>query len=120
MMGMAHIQHLNGSTLPDKIISSLDLYCLPPHTTHCLQPLDVGCFGPLKIAWWFNRCDEILDETGEGMDMRHIVKVYFKARSKGFKPKAIKQAWQKSGLCPLDPNYFTPSDFAPSHCPSIV
>ena len=22
--------------------------CLPPHTTHLLQPLDVGCFQPLK------------------------------------------------------------------------
>jgi transposase len=24
------------------------LLCLPPHTTHLLQPLDVGCFQPLK------------------------------------------------------------------------
>ena len=28
------------------------LFCLPPHTTHRLQPLDVGCFGPLQIAWF--------------------------------------------------------------------
>ena len=25
--------------------------CLPPHTTHYLQPLDVGCFGPLSNAY---------------------------------------------------------------------
>lgn len=25
--------------------------CLPPHTTHYLQPLDVGCFGPLDKAY---------------------------------------------------------------------
>jgi len=24
---------------------------MPPHTSHCLQPLDVGCFGPLKLAY---------------------------------------------------------------------
>ena len=42
--------------------NNIILYCLPPHTTHQLQPLDVGCFGPIQIAW-FNRCDEILDET---------------------------------------------------------
>jgi hypothetical protein len=24
--------------------------CLPPHTTHALQPLDVGVFGPFKLA----------------------------------------------------------------------
>ena len=30
------------------------LYCLPPKTTHKLQPLDVGVFGPLQTAW--NKC----------------------------------------------------------------
>lgn len=25
--------------------------CLPPHTTHYLQPLDVGCFAPLDRAY---------------------------------------------------------------------
>ena len=25
--------------------------CMPPHSSHLLQPLDVGCFGPLKLAY---------------------------------------------------------------------
>ncbi|KAF4433111.1 hypothetical protein FACUT_8209 [Fusarium acutatum] len=25
--------------------------CVPPHSSHLLQPLDVGCFGPLKRAY---------------------------------------------------------------------
>ncbi|XP_044714673.1 DDE superfamily endonuclease domain-containing protein [Hirsutella rhossiliensis] len=25
--------------------------CMPPHSSHILQPLDVGCFGPLKQAY---------------------------------------------------------------------
>ena len=25
--------------------------CLPPHSTHLLQPLDVGLFGPLQHAY---------------------------------------------------------------------
>jgi hypothetical protein len=25
--------------------------CMPPHSSHLLQPLDVGCFGPLKKAY---------------------------------------------------------------------
>ncbi|KAF1930183.1 DDE-domain-containing protein, partial [Didymella exigua CBS 183.55] len=25
--------------------------CMPPHTSHILQPLDVGCFAPLKRAY---------------------------------------------------------------------
>ena len=31
--------------------SNVHLFCLPPHTTHLLQPLDVGVFGPVKNAW---------------------------------------------------------------------
>ena len=27
------------------------LFSLPPHTTHKLQPLDVGVFGPFACAW---------------------------------------------------------------------
>ena len=25
--------------------------CMPAHSSHILQPLDVGCFGPLKKAY---------------------------------------------------------------------
>ena len=25
--------------------------CMPPHSSHILQPLDVGCFAPLKKAY---------------------------------------------------------------------
>ncbi|KDR68191.1 hypothetical protein GALMADRAFT_32338, partial [Galerina marginata CBS 339.88] len=83
--------------------NNIILYCLPPHTTHRLQPLDVGCFGPLQTAW-FNRCDEILDETGEPMEMRDVVKEYFVARRKAFKSENILQAWKNSGLRPINPD----------------
>jgi hypothetical protein len=38
---MAHMASENGVTL----------YCLPPHTSSKLQPLDVGVYGPLKGKW---------------------------------------------------------------------
>ena len=33
------------------------VFALPPNTTHVSQPLDKGCFGPLKAAWK-NVCHE--------------------------------------------------------------
>ncbi len=29
----------------------IHILCLPPHTTHILQPLDVGVYGPIKTTW---------------------------------------------------------------------
>jgi hypothetical protein len=28
------------------------LFCLPSHSTHILQPLDIGVFGPPAISYW--------------------------------------------------------------------
>jgi len=54
------------------------LFCLPPHTTHHLQPLDVGVFGPLQNAWQKN-CNEFLAKTGKEVTLRDVVQVYMDA-----------------------------------------
>lgn len=43
-----HESHLSIELIDLAIARNVDLFCLPPHTTHILQPLDVGCFKPLK------------------------------------------------------------------------
>ena len=30
---------------------NIHLICLPAHTSHILQPMDVGVFGPMKATW---------------------------------------------------------------------
>ena len=37
---------------------NIHLFCLPPHSTHLLKPLDVSVFGPMKKAAW-NRPKQI-------------------------------------------------------------
>ncbi|KIL55069.1 hypothetical protein M378DRAFT_58967, partial [Amanita muscaria Koide BX008] len=76
------------------------LFCLPPHTTHKLQPLDVGVFGPFQRAW-SERCDEIVEDTGEEMPRENFVKEYMDVRSKTFKPTTIIAAFRKSGCWPV-------------------
>jgi len=31
--------------------NNIVVFCLPPHSTHLLQPLDVGLFAPLQLAY---------------------------------------------------------------------
>ena len=91
----------------------IELFCLPPHTTHRTQPLDVGVFGPLQRRW-MERCDDVLEETGEEIWKVDFVKEYMVARNLAFVPDTITKAWKKAGDCPLNPDIFTPADFAPS------
>ena len=45
-----HSSHYNPSTIKTAAAQQVILFCLPPHTTHIAQPLDVGCFGVLIKA----------------------------------------------------------------------
>jgi DDE superfamily endonuclease len=89
------------------------LYCLPPHTTHKLQPLDVGVFGPFQRAW-ADRCDDIVEDTGKEMPREHFVKHYMEVRQKTFRKSTIISAFRKSGCWPVNPEVFTDVDYSPS------
>ena len=43
--------HLGLSLILKPMKVGIHLVCLPPNTTHILQPLDVGVFWPVKSAW---------------------------------------------------------------------
>lgn len=92
---------------------NIELFCLPPHTTHWTQPLDVGMFGPLQCRWQ-EHCDEVLETTDEEIWKVDFVKEYMAAREKAFLPETIEKAWKKSGIYQHNPNIFTDADFAPS------
>ena len=70
--------------------------CLPPHTTHFLQPLDVGCFGPLGNA--YKKELEVRNAVGEV----HINKLDYlgflkKARLNTMTQNIIMSAWAATG-----------------------
>ncbi|KAH8930327.1 hypothetical protein BT69DRAFT_1209215, partial [Atractiella rhizophila] len=49
----------------------VNIICLPPHTTHKLQPLDVGVFGPIGKAW-SDVTDDML-EDGHEVSKRNLI-----------------------------------------------
>ena len=46
-----HSTHYCPETIKLAAESNIVICALPPHTTHIVQPLDRGCFAPLKVAW---------------------------------------------------------------------
>jgi hypothetical protein len=92
---------------------NIGFHFLPPHTTHQLQPLDVGIFGPLQRKWQ-GRCDEVITATNAEIPRNEFVKEYMGIRNAVFTEELIKSAWKKAGMYPLNSQKFTEKDFAPS------
>ncbi|KAH7563608.1 hypothetical protein BM1_00655 [Bipolaris maydis] len=77
--------------------------CMPPHSSHLLQPLDVGCFSPLKRA--YSREVESLIRH----HINHITKLEFLpafkvAFDRSFTATNICSAFRGAGLVPLQPD----------------
>ncbi|KAG9185080.1 hypothetical protein G6011_03027 [Alternaria panax] len=77
--------------------------CMPPHSSHLLQPLDVGCFSPLKRA--YSREVEALIRHY----INHITKLEFlpafkAAFDRSFTSANICSAFRGAGLVPLQPD----------------
>jgi|GraSoi_2013_40cm_1033754.scaffolds.fasta_scaffold13737_1 hypothetical protein len=78
-------------------------YLLPPHSTHLLQPLDVGVFQPLK-----HHHQVVLEESirwgGADFDRTEFLACFQDIRQHAFKVGTIRSAWEKAGLVPLNPS----------------
>ena len=108
-----HASHKTPEMLRAAVENNIELYFLPPHTTHQLQPLDVGIFGPLQWKWQA-RCDDIISETNAEVPRSQFIKEYMGVCDEVFTADLIKSAWRKSGMWPLNPDRFSEKDFAPS------
>jgi hypothetical protein len=76
--------------------------CMPPHSSHLLQPLDVGCFGLLKKAY--------------GREIEHLIRcsiihvseteffpAFYAAFQATMTEENIRAAFRGAGLIPIDP-----------------
>lgn len=107
-----HGSHITPQVLETAYKNSVFIICLPPKTTHKLQPLDVGVFNLVQAAW--KRLCEDSAEIGEPITRTAAISRYMEARKSGLHLVAVKDAWQRSGQYPLNPGIFGDEDYAPS------
>jgi hypothetical protein len=77
--------------------------CMPPHSSHLLQPLDVSCFAVLKRQYGQ------LVEQRMRLGFNHIDKIDFltafpEARTMAYKAETISNGFRATGLVPFDPD----------------
>jgi hypothetical protein len=74
---------------------------MPPHSSHLLQPLDVGCFAVLKRV--YGRFVSDLACVGYNhIDKLDFLTDYPRARAEAFQPEIIRNSFIATGLVPVD------------------
>jgi hypothetical protein len=76
---------------------------MPAHSSHLLQPLDVGCFSPLKRA--YGRLIEDKMRLGfNHIDKFDFLEAYPQARTAIFSADNIRSGFSATRLIPLNPD----------------
>ena len=99
--------------------NDIHILCLPSHTSHLLQPLDVGVFHSFKH--FFNKaCSDLLvSRPGSVVTTQDLASLVASAWVKALIPLNIMSGFRKCGIYPLNPGVITDRQTAPSKalCP---
>ena len=77
------------------------LFVLPPHTSHLLQPLDVGVFGPFK-KFYYSECSMFMRQNiGQVITKYNMASIASKAYLKAATPVNIQASFKKTGIFPF-------------------
>jgi hypothetical protein len=76
--------------------------CMPAHSSHLLQPLDVGCFGPLKRAYG-GLVEQKMRLGYNHIDKFDFLRAYPAAHLEVFTPLNIQNGFAAAGIYPLRP-----------------
>ena len=80
----------------------IDLFVLPPHSTHITQPLDVGCFQPFK-HYHSEAVDMAVRLGSSDFDRLDFLAAFNWMRSQTFTSSTITSAFKKTGFVPYNP-----------------
>ena len=97
-----HSSHVNIRFLNYCDAHRILVLILPPHSTHRLQPLDVGLFQPLATAYSKHLNNITSKSLGMvSMSKRMFWRIFKAAWKDSFTPKNIMSAFEKPGIWPV-------------------
>jgi hypothetical protein len=76
--------------------------CMPPHSSHLLQPLNIALFGPLKRAYG-KQIENIMRTSLTRVSKENFIPAFKNAFFQVFGQKNIRSGFRKAGLVPYDP-----------------
>lgn len=97
-----HSAHYCPETIRMAAEEKVILCALPPHTTHLLQPLDKGCFSPLKVNWREICHQFCASNPGRTVSRHDFCELFSKAWYKAFNQENIINSFKATGICPFN------------------
>jgi len=77
--------------------------CMPPHSSHLLQPLDVGCFAVLK-QYYGQLVEQQIRLGFNYIDKIDFLTAFPRARTVAYKAQTIQNSFAATGLVPFNPD----------------
>ena len=98
-----HSSHISLELIDLAKQNGVHLLCLPAHTTHVLQPLDVGVFSSFKHHIGLSLNALIRSSNGRVPTSEDIPKIIADAWPKSVTPVNLMSGFRKTGIYPLNP-----------------
>jgi hypothetical protein len=97
-----HGSHINAQFDQYCLDHSIVVLCMPAHSSHLLQPLDVGCFAALKRSYG----RQVEQKMGLGInhiDKQDFLPLYQQARAEALHERNVRSGFAATGLIPYKP-----------------
>ena len=98
-----HSSHVSLQFIEYARSKKIECLCLPAHTTHICQPLDVGVFGPFARSYK-THLESLTRFSTYNIDKTDFLTLVQKARKEGISSRNIESAWRATGLIPYNPS----------------
>ena len=109
-----HRSHVNVPVLDWAKQHNVIVMILPAHTSHILQPLDVGCFGPMQRIY-NSECHKFLRTSPASRITRYnVCQLACTAYTSGLSLNNLRSSFQKTGIFPFNKEQISDAQLAPS------
>ena len=109
-----HSLHVSLDVIKMARDNNVHLLCLPAHTTHLLQPLDVGVFKSLKSNFSRACLRYLSTHPGQVITTDILASLLCQAWPQSITPVNAMSGFRKCGIYPLNPGEISDRQLAPS------
>ncbi|XP_041361965.1 tigger transposable element-derived protein 1-like [Gigantopelta aegis] len=103
-----HKSHINISLIQWARETNIIIFVLPAHTSHVLQPMDVGCFGPFETIYNGMKYTYLREHATSGIDRYSLCEIACKAYCSAVTPVNLQASFRKTGIYPFNRSVLKP------------